>query len=76
MAITRSAFVEGKVLSNTRLSERLYSLRIALELQPFRAGQFVRLQLPVGEDKVAKSYSLVNTPDEPVAEIFFNTVPD
>ncbi len=74
--ITRSAFVDGTVLSNQRLSERLYALRINLALQPFRAGQFVRLQLPVGDDKVAKSYSLVNAPDDPVAEIFFNTVPD
>ena len=74
--ITRSAFVEGKVLTNNQLSERLYALRIAMELQPFRAGQFVRLQLPVGEEKVAKSYSLVNAPDDPIAEVFFNTVPD
>ncbi|MGB0846491.1 MAG: ferredoxin--NADP reductase [Thiolinea sp.] len=74
--ITRSAFVEGKVISNTRLSERLYALKINMTMQAFRAGQFVRLQLPVGEEKVAKSYSLVNAPDDPVAEVFFNTVPD
>ncbi len=74
--ITRSAFVEGKVLSNNQLSERLYALRINTELQPFRAGQFVRLQRSVGEEKVAKSYSLVNAPGDPIAEVFFNTVPN
>lgn len=74
--ITRSAFTTGKVLSNTALTERLYSLRIAMNAQPFKAGQFVRLQLSVEGEDIAKSYSLVNAPDDPVTEIFFNTVPN
>jgi ferredoxin--NADP+ reductase len=42
---------------------------------PFKAGQFVRLQLPVDGDRLAKSYSLVNAPDEPDVEVFYNRVP-
>ena len=74
--ITRSAYVTGKVISNTQLTERLYALRIDMASQAFKAGQFVRLQLAVDGEKIAKSYSLVNAPDDPVTEVFFNTVPD
>ncbi len=73
--IQRSAYTTGTVISNTQLTGRLYVLRIDMDSQPFTAGQFVRLQLTVDGEKVAKSYSLVNAPDDPVAEVFFNTVP-
>lgn len=73
--IRRSAYITGKVISNIQLTERLYALRIDLDLQPFKAGQFVRLQLTVDGEKTAKSYSLVNAPGDPVAEVFFNIVP-
>ena len=74
--IQRSAYVTGTVISNIQLNERLHTLRIDMESQAFKAGQFVRLQLLVNGEKIAKSYSLVNAPDDPVAEVFFNTVPD
>ncbi len=70
--IIRSQMTEGRVLSNTALTSRLFSLCIEVELSPFEAGQFVRLQLPIDNEKVAKPYSLVSTPDEAVAEVFFN----
>ena len=44
--------------------------RIRADQMPFKAGQFVRLQLPVDGELVAKSYSLVNAPDEPDIEVF------
>nr|CAA6822172.1 MAG: Ferredoxin--NADP(+) reductase (EC [uncultured Thiotrichaceae bacterium] len=74
--ITRSAYTTGKVLSNIALTTRLYSLRIEMDSQPFIAGQFARLQLLVDGEKIAKSYSLVNPPNDPVTEVFFNTVPN
>ncbi|MCG8426897.1 MAG: ferredoxin--NADP reductase [Chromatiales bacterium] len=76
MTILRSSFIEGEVIENKTWTERLYSLRIRVELMPFKAGQFVRLQLPVGGEVVTKSYSLINAPDEPDLEVFFNTVPN
>ncbi len=74
--IIQSQMIDGRVLSNTALTHRLYSLRIEVQLLPFEAGQFVRLELTNNNEKVAKPYSLVNAPDDPVAEVFFNTVPD
>jgi len=73
--IVRSKMMEGRVESNIALTSRLYSLRLESQLLPFEAGQFVRLELTVHGEKVARPYSLVNAPDDPVAEIFFNTVP-
>ena len=79
-AVVRSSWVTGMVLENRAWTPRLFSLRIQTELMPFKAGQFVRLQLPVLVDGVsqlvAKSYSLVNAPHEPIVEIFYNTVPN
>jgi len=40
----------------------------------FDAGQFVSLELCINDEKVAKPYSLVNPPGDPVADVFFNTV--
>lgn len=74
--IVRSQIMDGRVLSNTALTHRLYSLRIEVQLSPFEAGQFVRLELTINSERVARPYSLVNAPDHPVAEVFFNTVPD
>lgn len=80
MTIIRSQWVMGQVLKQHQWSERLFSLWIDAPLQPFKAGQFVKLQLPIeqeGELKpLAKSYSLVNPPSEGVAEIFYNIVPN
>ena len=76
MTILRSRFITGEVIENHAWTERLLSLRIRADQMPFKAGQFVRLQLPVDGELVAKSYSLVNAPDEPDIEVFYNRVPD
>lgn len=73
--IVRSEMVTGRVLSNTALTSRLYSLRVEADILPFEAGQFVRLELPIDGVKEARPYSLVNAPADPVAEVLFNTVP-
>lgn len=73
--IVRSEIRPGRVLSNTALTPRLFALRIDGAAAPFAAGQFVRLELELDGEKVAKPYSLVNPPTDPVTEIFFNTVP-
>lgn len=64
----------GKVLENKRWNERLTSLRFEAPLQGFESGQFVRVGLEIDGEIVARPYSLVNTPDESVLEIYFNIV--
>lgn len=72
--LAKSYFSQGKIISLQAWSERHFTIKIEVEFQPFLAGQFVRLQMPVGNTIEARTYSLVNSPTEPLLEIYFNTV--
>jgi len=67
-------WLEGKVVENRRLNEYLTSLIIDVPFTPFEAGQFVRVGVADNEDVLARPYSLVNTPEEPYIEVYFNIV--
>jgi len=67
-------WLQGKVVENRRLNDYLTSLIIAVELDGYEAGQFVRIGLRDGEEVVARPYSLVNTPEEDHLEVYFNIV--
>jgi len=69
-----SAFIPATVLENYQWADNLFSIKLESELLPFSAGQFVRLQLEIEGEKVAKPYSLVNSPRQKNAEVFYNTV--
>ncbi len=71
-----SAFHTARVIENKQWAENLFSVRLAVELQPFKAGQFVRVQLMINGEPMAKPYSLVNAPKQDDAEVFYNIVPD
>lgn len=71
-----TTWVTGTVVHQHRWNERLYSVRVAADVAPFRAGQFTRLSLHIDGERVARPYSLVNAPHEAEAEFFFNTVPE
>lgn len=69
-------WLSGRVARKTRWNETHYSLAIAAEDLPFVAGQFIRIGMDVGEERVGRPYSLVNPPHEPLLEIFFNVIPE
>ena len=69
-----SGWLEGKVVENRRHNEYLTSLVIDVELGGYEAGQFVRIGLPDGDEVLSRPYSLVNTPQEPYLEVYFNIV--
>jgi len=69
-------WLNGKVIANTRWNERLTSLKFKAPLENFESGQFVRVGLEIDGEIVARPYSLVNAPDEPELEIYFNIVPE
>ena len=71
-----SAFLAARVIENKQWAENLFSVRLEAELQPFKAGQFVRVQLQIDGGPMAKPYSLVNSPEQDIAEVFYNIVPD
>lgn len=72
-------WVSAKVIENRQLTDRHYALIFEAKLLPFQPGQFARLQVEVENDegeleKFANPYSLLNTPEEKYAEVYFNTV--
>lgn len=69
-------WLSGKVARKTRWSDTHYSLAIAADGPDFVAGQFIRVGMDLGDERVGRPYSLVNPPHEPLLEIFFNVVPE
>ncbi len=69
-------WIEGRIARKTRWNETHYSLAIDAEGPEFTAGQFVRIGLDIGDERIGRPYSLVNPPQEPLLEIFFNTIPE
>ena len=69
-------WLEGRVIENRRWTEALFSLRVAGVRLSFEAGQFVRLALDIGAERIARPFSLVNAPDDPVLEFYGIVVPE
>ena len=69
-------WISGQVIERIDWSDKLFSLRIATELAPFIPGQFIKLSQMQGDKRVARAYSLVNSPDKPYAEILAVAVED
>ena len=69
-------WLTGKVIKKNQWNERLFSLRIRCDFQMFEPGQFVRVALDIDGERVARPYSLVNTPADDYLEIYFNIVPE
>jgi ferredoxin--NADP+ reductase len=71
-----SRWVEGEVVNLHRWTDNLYSLQLLAPIEPFQAGQFTRLAMDIDGERVARPYSYVNGPDDPLLEFYFITVPD
>jgi len=69
-----SKWLAGRVVGQTRWTGRLFSLQVEAPLASFEAGQFTKLALDVGGERVARPYSLVNPPDTGPLEFYYNVV--
>lgn len=69
-------WVEGRVIRKRCWTEELFSLEIEAPVAEFKAGQYVKIALDVGEKRVGRPYSLVNAPQHSPLEIYFNEVPE
>ncbi|MDH5210928.1 MAG: ferredoxin--NADP reductase [Betaproteobacteria bacterium] len=70
-----SKWLEGRVVGQIRWTDRLCSLQVRAPLGPFAAGQFTKLALDIGGERVARPYSLVNAPGAEPLEFYYNVVP-
>jgi ferredoxin/flavodoxin---NADP+ reductase len=73
-------WLEGRVIENRRWTEALFSLRVEGVGLSFEAGQFVRIALDLKEgdagSRVARPFSFINPPEDPVLEFFGIVVPE
>lgn len=67
-------WVEATVVERRDWNDELISLRFEAPLEPFKAGQFIRVGLDIEGERVGRPYSLVNAPHEDLHEIYFNIV--
>ena len=67
-------WLQGTIIERRQWTDDLFSLRFEAPLAEFKSGQFVRIALDIDGERVGRPYSLVNAPDEPLLEIYFNVV--
>ncbi len=71
-----STWVEGTVVNLRQWTDELYSVQVTADIAPFTAGQFTRVALEIDGEMVARPYSFVNGPANPVHEFYFILVKD
>ena len=64
-----------RVIENRHWTESLFSVRVEGAGLRFEAGQFVRIALDIGGERVARAFSFVNPPEDPVLEFYGVIVP-
>lgn len=69
-----SKWLEGRVVGQTRWTDRLCSLQVRAPLGRFEAGQFTKLALDIDGERVARPYSLVNAPGTEPLEFYYTVV--
>lgn len=69
-------WIPGRICGKRHWAQALYSLQIDAPVATFSAGQYIKLALDVGGERVGRPYSLVNAPDERPLEIYFNEIPE
>src|ERR671935_2399958 len=68
-------WLTGRVIENRHWTETLFSLRVEGAPLRYEAGQFVRIALDINGERVARAFSFVNPPDDPVLEFYGVIVP-
>jgi ferredoxin/flavodoxin---NADP+ reductase len=70
-----SDWLEGRIIENRRWTDALFTLRVQGAPLAFEAGQFVRIALDIDGERVARAFSMVNAPADPVLEFYGIVVP-
>ncbi|GLS90112.1 ferredoxin--NADP(+) reductase [Psychromonas marina] len=74
---TPHGLIEGTIVERINWTERLFSLKMKVNILPFKAGQFTKLALPTETGEwPRRAYSLVNAPHDELLEFLLVTVPD
>ncbi|MDP2688200.1 MAG: ferredoxin--NADP reductase [Aequorivita sp.] len=66
----------GKVVEIKQWSNKLFSLYVESDIEPFKAGQFIKIALEIDGEVIGRPYSLVNPPVSRPLEFYCIEVPD
>ncbi len=69
-------WLAAKVLDNRHWTDTLFSLRVEGPGLQFEAGQFVRIAMDIDGERIARPFSFVNPPADPVHEFYGIVVPE
>jgi ferredoxin/flavodoxin---NADP+ reductase len=69
-------WLTGQVVDNRHWTPSLFSLRVEAPQVRFQAGQFVRIALDIEGQRVARAFSFVNAPQDPLLEFYGVIVPE
>ena len=64
------------MVENRHWTDALFSLRVSAPRLAFQAGQFVRIALDIEGERVARPFSFVNPPHDPLLEFYGIVVPE
>lgn len=71
-----SDWIEGTVHERINWTRTHFSLRVSADLPPYQAGQFTKLALQAGEQRIQRAYSFVNPPNSPWHEFYIVEIPE
>lgn len=71
-----AAWNNGVVVEHRQWSPTLRSLYIESEIEPYQAGQFVKIGLELDGDIVSRPFSLCNAPTTQPLEVYYVEIPD
>lgn len=70
------SYARAHVIAQHQWTDTLLSLRVRAAVEPFEPGQFAKLALDVGGERIARAYSYVNPPGGDEQEFYYSIVPD
>ncbi len=66
----------GKVIEHKHWNDALHTLYIDADIEPFEAGQFVKIGLNINDQVIGHPYSLVNPPNQALLSFYYINVPN
>jgi ferredoxin--NADP+ reductase len=69
-------WLEAQVIENRHWTGALFSLKVKSPALRFEAGQFVRIALDIDGERIARPFSFVNAPEDPLLEFYGIVVPE
>lgn len=69
-------WIEGEVIERIDWSDKLFSLKVKVDIGNFIAGQFIKLSRVVDGKRIGRAYSLVNPPGTDFIEVLAVAVDD